>query len=246
MSTARRVAAFAAAGALASWCGGAQAYRPFDETNADIAGPDQVVVELAPAGYLREGPAHTLLAPSAVVNWGFARSWQAVFQGQVVHDLAGGVGGTSLVGNTVSLTHLMREGSVQDATGPSITAQFGVLLPGIRDDHGTGASASGAISQQWDWGAIHLNAAASVTREHHADVTVGAIVEGPNTWPVRPVAEIFYERDFGGERTRSALVGAIWQLDKTTALDVAVRGARINNQTAGEIRAGVTFQFGVP
>jgi hypothetical protein len=62
---------------------------------------------------------------------------------------------------------------------------------------------------------------------------------------VRPVAEVFYERAFGEERTRSVLVGAIWQLDKTTALDVAVRGARINNQTEGEIRAGVTFQFGV-
>jgi len=62
---------------------------------------------------------------------------------------------------------------------------------------------------------------------------------------VRPVAEIFYERDVGSFRSRSALIGAIWQVQDNIAVDFGLRGARINGQTAGEIRAGVTFAFGV-
>ena len=62
---------------------------------------------------------------------------------------------------------------------------------------------------------------------------------------VRPVSEIFYERDIGLFRTRSALIGAIWQVQDNIAVDVGLRGARVNEHSAGEIRAGVTFAFGV-
>jgi hypothetical protein len=234
------------AGALACWCGSAQAYRPFDGTNAAISDPGQMVIELGPVGYLREGSQHTLLAPSAVFNYGVAPGWQAVVQGQVAHDLSRGIGGTSLVAPAAFLTTVLRDGVLQGKSGPSITTQFGALLPGIRDDRGIGASWSGALSQQWDWASVHVNVAASLTRQQHADVFLGLIFEGPQDWPVRPVAEIFYERGFGEVRTRSALIGAIWQAKDDVALDVAVRGARINDHTAGEIRAGVTFQFNVP
>jgi hypothetical protein len=91
---------------------------------------------------------------------------------------------------------------------------------------------------------VHLNAAASLTRQQHADLFVGTLVEGPLGWPVRPVGEVFYERDFGQTGIRSALVGAIWQVTEDVAVDFGVRGARVGARTAGEIRAG--FAFGVP
>ena len=62
---------------------------------------------------------------------------------------------------------------------------------------------------------------------------------------MRPVSEVFYERDVSLFRTRSALIGGIWQVQDNIAVDFAVRGARVNEHTAGEIRAGVTFAFGV-
>ncbi len=62
---------------------------------------------------------------------------------------------------------------------------------------------------------------------------------------MRPVSEFFYERDAGQFRTRSALIGVIWQVQDNIAVDFGVRGARINDHAAGEIRAGVTFAFGV-
>lgn len=88
--------------------------------------------------------------------------------------------------------------------------------------------------------------AASLTRQQHADLITGVIVEGPHDWPVRPVAEIFYERDFGEGRTGSALIGAIWQAKADVAIDVGVRGARVDSHTEGEIRAGITFAFTAP
>jgi hypothetical protein len=41
------------------------------------------------------------------------------------------------------------------------------------------------------------------------------------------------------------LSGVIWKVKDNIAVDFAVRGARVNDHTAGEIRAGVTFAFGV-
>jgi hypothetical protein len=118
-------------------------------------------------------------------------------------------------------------------------------LPGVNDEHGGGASLAGIVSQRWGWGTVHFNAQVALTREQHADYFLDMIIEGPRDWAVRPVTEIFYERDVGLFRTRSALVGAIWQVQDNIAVDFAVRGARVSDHTAGEIRTGVTFAFGV-
>jgi hypothetical protein len=224
----------------------AQAYRPFDGTDAAVADKNQLEIELGPAEYRRQGAERTLFAPDTRYNYGFAPGWEAVVEGQVSHSLKGGVGGTSLVSNGAFLKGVLREGVLQESTGPSLATEFGLLLPGIREDRGTGASLAGIVSQRWEWGTVHFNAAAALTRQQHADLFVGAIVEGPHDWPVRPVAELFYERDFGQLRTRSALIGAIWQVENDVALDVGLRGARVNDHTGCEIRAGVTFAFALP
>jgi hypothetical protein len=150
-----------------------------------------------------------------------------------------------LVESQALLKGVLREGTLQEKPGPSIATEFGVLLPGINDQHGTGAVLNGIVSQRWDWGTLHVNAQIELTREQHADYFLDTIIEGPHDWPVRPVAEFFYESDVSVFRTGSALVGAIWQVQDNIAVDFGLRGARINSQTAGEIRAGVTFAFGV-
>ena len=48
-----------------------------------------------------------------------------------------------------------------------------------------------------------------------------------------------------GTIVTGTLVGTIWQVQDNIAVDFGLRGARINGQTTGEIRAGVTFAFGV-
>ena len=118
-------------------------------------------------------------------------------------------------------------------------------MPGVNAEHGTGAILDGIASQRWDWGTVHVNAQISLTREQHADYFLDTIIEGPHDWVVRPVSEVFYESDVSLFRTGSALIGAIWQVKDNIAVDFGLRGARVNDRTSAEIRAGVTFAFGV-
>jgi long-subunit fatty acid transport protein len=60
---------------------------------------------------------------------------------------------------------------------------------------------------------------------------------------VRPVAEFFYEEEFGQAHTLSALVGAIWQVKDSLSFDVGFRHAITNGANINEVRAGLTFGF---
>jgi hypothetical protein len=68
----------------------------------------------------------------------------------------------------------------------------------------------GLGDHQLEWGD-------GATREHHGDVFVGGIIEGPSKWAVRPVAEFFYEDEFGKSETISGLVGLIWRVSDNRA-----------------------------
>jgi hypothetical protein len=240
----KSVAALLAA-VVVGWGCAARAYRPFDGTDAAVAETGEIEVELGPVEYLRDGADRTLLAPDLRINFGFMPGWEAALEGKVDHGLTADSPGVSLTESDALLKHVLREGSLQDKPGPSIATEFGILLPGINDEHGTGAVLNGIVSQRWEWGTVHLNAQIELTREQHADYFLDTIIEGPHDWVVRPVSEIFYERDVGLFRTRSALIGAIWQVQDNIAVDFGLRGARVNDHTMGEIRAGVTFAFGV-
>src|SRR5690242_13432785 len=200
-----------AGAALACWCSAAEAYRPFDGTDAAVAETGEMEIELGPVEYFREGPERALFAPDVRFNYGFAPGWEAVLEGTIAHGLTANPAGTTLLGNGASLKAVLREGSLQEKPGPSIATEFGVLLPGVHDERGTGVSLAGITSQRWSWGTVHFNAAAAFTREQHADYFLDTIVEGPRDWVVWPVSEIFYERNVGLFRTRSLLIGAIWQ-----------------------------------
>jgi hypothetical protein len=245
MKAAGGVAGFATAAVFTFWCREAEAYRPFDGTDGAVADTGEIEIELGPVEYLREGAERTLLAPDLRINYGFIPGWEASLEGKLSHGLTAGIPGTSLVESDALLKGVLREGSLQEKPGPSIATEFGVLLPGINDQRGTGAVVNRIVSQRWDWGTTHLNAQIALTRERHADYFLDTIIEGPHDWPVRPVAEIFYESDVSVFRTGSALIGAIWQVQDNVAVDFGLRGARTNGQAAGEFRAGVTFAFGV-
>ena len=220
----------------------ALAYRPFDGTDAAVAEPGEMEIELQPAGALRESSQTTLIAPATVINYGFAKNWEAILQGQVETPLTAG-GPSSLTQAGAFLKHVIVPGSLQDKPGPSVATEFGVLFPDTTGNSGFGASVAGIVSQRWDWGTIHFNAAASLTRDQHGDVFVGAILEGPSKWTVRPVAEIFYEEEFGQSHTVSGLVGAIWQVRDNLSFDVGLRHGMTNDRTFSEVRAGMTFGF---
>src|ERR1700722_8020806 len=230
------------ASSLAAWPGPAVAYRPFDGTDAAVAAPGEVEIELQPAGRLRDEPGTSLIAPATVFNYGFSKGWEAVLQGQGQTPLSPS-GPTSLTAAGAFLKHVLVPGSLQDKSGPSLATEFGVLLPDSTGSSGVGASLAGIVSQRWDWGTIHLNAATALTRDHHADMFLGGIIEGPSKWSIRPVAEFFYEKEFGQSETISSLIGLIWQVHDNLSFDVGLRHALTNGRSVNEVRAGLTFGF---
>jgi hypothetical protein len=227
---------------LTAWSGSASAYRPFDGTDAAVAAPGELEIELQPAGRLRENGSTTLVAPATVINYGLSEGWEAVFEGQGQTPLSPS-GPTSLTAAGAFLKHVLQPGSLQDKTGPSVATEFGVLLPDSTGNSGVGASLAGIVSQRWDWGTIHLNAETALTREHHADLFLGGIIEGPSKWSIRPVAEFFYEKEFGKLETISGLIGLIWRVRDNLSFDVGLRHALTNGHPVNEVRAGLTFGF---
>lgn len=222
--------------------GPAAAYRPFNGTDAAVADPNEVEIEFQPLGALTQGSDKSLVGPWTVLNVGFEGRWEAVFEGKGLIPLSPS-GPFEITEPAFSLKHVFREGSLQDKTGPSIAAEFGVLLPEVNGAQGVGGTVAGVVSQRWEWGTVHLNLATSLTREHEGEVFTSLILEGPSKWPVRPVAEVFYEDEVNQARTISGLVGLIWQVRENLSFDFAVRHALTNGRPVDEIRIGTTFGF---
>jgi hypothetical protein len=102
------------------------AYRPFDGTDAAVADPGEMEVELQPAGGKSSEGQKTLIAPATVINYGFAKGWEAVLEGRLETPLPAS-GPTTFTEGGLFLKHIVREGVLQDQSGPSVATEFGVL-----------------------------------------------------------------------------------------------------------------------
>jgi hypothetical protein len=227
---------------IVGWPQAAFAYRPFDSTDPAVADPGEVEIELSPVSFRRDDSGETWIAPQLRLNYGFARNWELVVEGQGEHPQAQGAPSV-LVENAVFLKHVVREGTLQEQLGPSIAIEVGTLLPGINDQSGFGAELAGIVGGRTSWGAIHFTAAATLTRDNRGEMFLGTIIEGPSDWAVRPVAEIVYEREFGASEVFAALAGVIWEAREGLAFDLAVRQAAVDGEPETEVRVGLTFAF---
>jgi hypothetical protein len=235
--------AFLLAAALALTSGAALAYRPFDSTDAAVADDGEFELELGPVGSLRVGASRSLVAPAAIANFGISGDREIVLQGQRQTLLDPDAAGprTSVVDTGLFIKQVLRRGALQDESGPSVATEYGFLLPTLHGESGTGFSTAGILSQRSDLGTVHLNSVLSLTRSHRADLFLGAIVEGPYSWTVRPVAEVFAEQQAGGARTRSNLFGAIWRVRDGLSFDFGVRQAHMGSEGVHEVRLGLTW-----
>ena len=221
------------------------AYRPFDSTDADVAKQGEFELELGPVGWRREGSNRIEVAPAVVANFGLAGDRELVIQGrrELALDREPGEPRSAIVDNGVFIKQVLRQGVLQDASGPSIATEYGLLLPLVHGEKGTGLSVAGIVSQRTAAASLHLNAALAWTRAHEPDLFLGAILEGPYSWALRPVVEVFGEQASGSPRTTSMLVGAIWRARDGLSFDVGIRKARDGNETVRELRLGLTWTF---
>lgn len=236
------LAAFGACAALAWSVVPAAAYRPFDGTDGAVADLNQVEIEYQAFGWQRSGAQTALTGPGMVFNYGFAERWEFVAQGFANIPLSPSGGAAGFTDTGVFLKYVVRPGVLQGAGGVSIATEFGPLLPQLGDRR-TGFSWAGIVSQRWDFGTAHFNLEANLTRDQLPEAFLDVILEGPEKWPVRPVVEVYYDRVFRETDTRSALVGAIWQVRENLAFDAAFRHAVVDGTAVNEIRLGVTFAF---
>lgn len=220
----------------------AWAYRPFDSTDPAVAAVNDFEIELSPVTFRHGRFGETWVSPQLRLNYGFARSWEIVLEGQGEHER--GLR-SRFVENQLSLKTVLKEGTLQNKAGLSIATEMGVLLPGLHDENGTGATLAGIIGQKFSWGAVHINLAGSLTRDQRSEVFFGTILEGPAVGAVRPVAEFVYERVAGGHEQTALLAGAIWDVKDGLAFDLAVRHAKVDGDPETEIRAGLTFAFSI-
>ena len=230
---------------LATASDAALAYRPFDSTDADVVEPGKFEIELGPVGRLREGPKRFTVAPAVVANYGFSDERELVLQGrrETALDREPGEPRNAITDTGLFVKQVLRQGALQQRPGPSVATEYGFLLPTVNGEHGTGFSVAGIVSQRFEAGTIHLNSALAWTRSHEPDLFLGVILEGPYSWTVRPVAEVFSEETRGSPRTDSMLLGAIWRAKEDLSLDFGVREARAGDVAIHELRAGLTWSF---
>ena len=69
MKAVRASAAVPIAAFLTFWCCEAEAYRPFDGTDAAVVETGEIEVELGAVEYLRAGAERALLAPDLRINY---------------------------------------------------------------------------------------------------------------------------------------------------------------------------------
>ena len=241
-SRSKRIAAGVVIGSCTlGWAAPALAYRPFDGTYAAVADVGEVEIEFQPAGAFHAGSTKPL--SEAIFNYGFAERWELVLQGtaQVLPEGSGPIS----VSNGAFLKYVLQPGVLQEKPGVSIATEFGPLLPPAGGS-GVGFSLTGIVSQRWEWGTVHLNAAANLTPDQNGELFFDAIIEGPYKWKVRPVFEIYSDsviNVINQTQTFSGLAGAIWQVNDKLSFDAAVRYAVVNGRPVQELRVGMTFGF---
>jgi hypothetical protein len=236
---------------VAAWgafgCRDAHAYRPFDGTDADVADVGEFELELGPAHYFGRGKNHYLIAPATVLNFGFAPRLELVvdFRPFVGLEDVPQESRLRVLDTDVFVKYIIRRGTLQEAHGCSIAIEGGPLVPEIEGQTGFGAQANTIFSYRWPGGTVHFNEQVGVSRTGDLDLFSGVIIEGSHDLPLRPVAEVFAEHDFGAGTTLSALVGGIWSARESLAFDMGMRVARIEGAPATEVRLGFTWTIPV-
>jgi hypothetical protein len=221
----------------------AWAYRPFDQTDADVVELHVVELELGPLQFERSA-GRTGWVPTFIFNLGVFSGWELVIEA----DPSGTVAGPKVPGDVfqletaVSLKGVVRRGSLQDGTGPSIAVEPELLLPATAGPSGFGFAAGVIVSQRWPALTLHLNLVPAWSRAHNLSGRAGVIAEGPDDWTVRPVGEVYV----GGEHavpgiTTSLLGGLVWRISPRVSGDAALRVGTVAGTGLVELRVGLTW-----
>src|SRR5262245_30997225 len=124
----------------------AAAYRPFVSTDAAVAEPGDVEVELGYVGFRQNHGRSTIIAPTVIGNLGLVRDLELVAETKATHQLDG-AHRSQAEDTAVSVKWVVREGALQDrGTGPSLALELSLLVPTATGERQPGGEVIGIAS----------------------------------------------------------------------------------------------------
>jgi hypothetical protein len=231
----------------------ARATRPYDGTRAEVSPPGELKLQLGASDDHTAAKGTYWNSPALSVNLGVLPRLEVQLH-TTFNDLFGLQSTPDeqerrLTDNSLVVKWLYREGALQKRSGLSLAAQASVLAPNAGDGSGWGTEVELVESYRWPALDLHFTTQFEYTRSHDLDLLQSVIVEGPSTWPLRPVSEVFAEHVFpldsgkSASTTYSLLAGVIWKPAKELALDAGFRLAHEDGGLTYEIRAGFTWSI---
>jgi len=228
------------------WVSPAWGYRPFISTDAAVAAPGEVEVELGYFNLERADKENAFLVPQVVLNYGLMQNWEVVGEFGVEKPAKTAA---QFVSPGLFLKGVLKEGILQQQEGLSLAIEAGPLLPSAAPEQdGCGFEGVGILSGELHRFTYHLNIGGGVDRQHtNPFILWGVIVELPMLPSLRLVGEV------SGESTRkqtpddSVLLGLIWQSPSSALLfDGGIRKSISSGAPEWLFTTGLTWSFSLP
>ena len=226
-----------------AWSSSAAAYRPFVSTDAAVADPKEVEIELGYFTLDRTKNENTFIVPRTVLNYGLFKHWQGVaeFAIQRAPDAE-----LDVIDPALSLKGVLKEGVLQDKDGFGVAVEASALLPSTEKGQGRfGFEGIGILSDKLGPFTFHVNGGLGIERSTGDLVGIwGVITELPLGRGVRLVGEVNGDKPRREDQRDSALLGVIWQAwsEKNVWLDAGVRRS-FTGAPDWQVTLGITFSF---
>src|SRR5262244_3475166 len=193
-----------------AWSSSASAYRPFVSTDAAVADPKEIEIELGYFTLDRTRDENTFIMPRTVLNYGLFKNWEAVaeFAIQRAPDAT-----LDVIDPALSLKGVLKEGVLQDKDGFAFAVEASALLPSTEKGQDRfGFEGIGILSDKLGPFMFHLNGGLGIERSTGDLVGIwGVILELPVAKGLRLVGEVNGEKPRREDQRDSALLGVIWQ-----------------------------------
>lgn len=242
---------------IKSWClllvsslvlfdSSAWGYRPFVSTDAAVADPKEMEIEIGYFNLEHARGQDTFIVPKVVLNYGIIRDLELVAEFEVAKPLDEGV---QLVDPGLFLKAVLREGFLQEKEGVGFAVEVGPLLPStFQGERKFGFEGVGILSGRLSRFTYHVNFGGGVDRAEANPFAIwGVIVELPVIPSLRLVGEVNGESAKGKLANNSGLLGFIWQPPSSNVFfDAGIRRGLSSGAPDWRFTMGLTFSVRVP
>ncbi|MCI0528723.1 MAG: hypothetical protein L0Y56_14895 [Nitrospira sp.] len=216
-------------------------YRPFVSTDAAVADPKEIEIELGYFNLERTEEENTFVTPQLVLNYGIATNLEIVGEFEVEKSPDES---TQLVDPGLFLKAVLKEGILQEKKGVSFAVEAGLLLPStVQGERKFGFEGLGILSEKLSPFTFHINFGGGVDRAETDPLVVwGVIAELPLAPKFRLVGEINGESIQGKSADNSGLLGFIWESPwSNVSFDAGIRRGISSEAPDWVFTTGLTF-----